>query len=281
MVNLMTVTSEMYEIEALKFLYNQENSPIPFKKSKFQKDNSAFNMDNLKGTYQWNTEKNDFDFIKSKDVIDVHFQLPDVDNNSLQILSYESKPYTSKPDFPTKIIAKLFKGTKEKLVVNHLGDVKDDLPKFMKTTIKGDDFDIIARFKRTKEGNDGTLDMYCTIKKGLFTIIDLKIYADISYSKQGYYYNSIKFNGDVFDHTIVGEIDYKNIDPTSKNYPESFNRNADIEIYESSINKVGDIVLASAGNNDLQEFKIRFKNNDQVLLKEYLPVLDKLYNLKY
>ncbi len=104
MVNLMTVTSEMYEIEALKFLYNQANSPIPFKKSKYNTDNSPFIIDSLKGTYKWNTEINDFQFKKDKDFIDVHFQLPDIQNNSFQILDYRSKAYASKPDFPTKII---------------------------------------------------------------------------------------------------------------------------------------------------------------------------------
>jgi hypothetical protein len=39
--------------------------------------------------------------------------------------------------------------------------------------------------------------------------------------------------------------------------------------------------LASSGANDLQEFKIEFENKDRVLLKEYLPALDKMYNLKY
>ena len=280
-VNLMTVSSEMYEVQALKFLYNQPNSPIPFKKSEFTTDNSSFDIENLKGTYMWNPELNDFEFNKDKSFIDVYFDMPDIKNNSLQILNYESEAYASKPDFPTKIIAKILKGTEEKLVINHVGSVKDNLPEFMETTINGDDFNLVTGFKRTKESGDGTIEMYCTIKKDLFTIIDTKLHAKISYSQQGFYYNQIDFESKIFNHTIVGTIDYKNIEPTSSNYAESFNRNATIEIFESSNIKVGDVVLANTGANDLQEFQIKFKNSDQVLLKEYLPALDKLYNLKY
>ena len=280
-LNILTVTSELTEIQALKFLYNQVNSPIPFKKSEFKVDNSAFKMKNLKGTYIWNPKLNDFDFKKDKDFIDVYFQLDGMENIFFQILNYESEPYSSKPDFPTKIIIKILEGTKEKLVINHVGKAKDNLPEFMETTIKGDGYDLIVRFKRTKESGDGTIDMYCCIKKGLITIIDAKILAKISYSQQGFYYNYIEFKSEVFNHTIAGAIDYKNIEPTSTSYAESFNKNSTIEIFESSNTKVGDIILASTGVNDLQEFKIQFKNKDQVLLKEYLPALDKLYNLKY
>jgi hypothetical protein len=281
LVNLITVTSEMHEIQTLKFLYNQANSPIPFKKSKFTADNSPFKIDSLKGTYTWNPELKDFDFKKDKAFIDIYFHLPDMENNSLQILNYESEAYASKPDFPTKIIAKIFKGTKEKLVINHLGSVKDNLPEFMETTIKGDGFNLVAGFERTKELGDGTIKMHCSIKKDLYTIIDIKLNAKISYSHQGFYYNNIEFRSQIFNHTIVGMIDYKNIEPTSASYAESFNRNSTIEIFESSNKKVGDIILSSTGLNDLQEFQIKFKNKDQVLLKEYLPALDNLYNLKY
>ncbi|WP_299526210.1 hypothetical protein [uncultured Lutibacter sp.] len=280
-LNLLTVTTELPEIQALKFLYNQANSPIPFKKSEFKVDNSTFKMENMKGTYIWNPELNDYDFKKDKGFIDVYFQLACMENIYFQILNYESEAYSSKPDFPTKIIAKILDGTKEKLVINHVGKVKDNLPEFMETTIKGGEYDLIAGFKRTKESGDGTIDMYWCINKGLFTIIDAKILAEISYSQQGFYYNHIAFESKVFNHTIMGTIDYKNIEPTSTNYAESFNRNATIEIFESSNIKVGDIVLVSSGVDDLQEFKIQFENNEQVLLKEYLPALDKLYNLKY
>ena len=280
-VNLLTASSELHEIQAFKFLYNQANSPIPFKKSEFKLDNSAFKMENLKGTYNWNPELNDFAFKKDKNFIDVYFQLADMEDARLQILNYESEAYSSKPDFPTKIIAKMFEGTKEILVVNHVGKVKNNLPEFMETKIKGDGYDLIAGFKRTNESGEGTIDMYCYLKKGMITIIDTKLLAKISYSQQGFYYNYIEFESKVFNHTISGAIDYKNIDPTSSNYAESFNNNTTIEIFESSNAKVGDIILASTGVNDLQEFKIQFENKDQVLLKEYLPALDKLYNLKY
>jgi hypothetical protein len=280
-INLMTVTSELEEIKVLEFLYNQANAPIPFKKSKYSKDTPDFRFSDFKGTYKWNYAIEDFELIGDNDFIDIQFNLEDIDSDSFQLLSYQSEPYSSKPDFPTHIIAKIFNGTKEKMTVNHYARVEDNLPATMKTSVKGDNFDLVAGFKRTKELNEGTLTMYCIIKKGLYTIIDVNISAEISYSKQGYYYNNIAFKSNVFNHTIVGEIDYKNIDPSSRNYPKSFNSNSTIAIYESSNNKVGDVVLAPIGNNDLQEFKIRFKNKDQVLLKEYLPALDRLYNLKY
>jgi len=280
-VNFLNVSSELPEFQAIKFLYNQANSPIPFKKSKFKLDNSAFNMENERGTYIWNPELNDFDFKKDKDFIDVRFQLANTENIFFQILNYESVAYSSKPDFPTKIIAKIHDGTNEKLVINHVGKVEDNLPESMETTIKGDGYDLNIRFKRTRNFENGTIAIYCTINKGIITLIDSKLLAKINYSQQGFYYKNIEFESQIFNHTIRGVIDYEHIEPTSTSYAKSFNENAKIELFESSNIKVGDIILASSGVNDLQEFKIEFENKDRVLLKEYLPALDKMYNLKY
>jgi hypothetical protein len=277
----MTTTSDLPEVKALDFLYNQANAPLPFKKAHLKKDNSVYNFDSLKGTYAWNTYLSDFDYVDDKDIIDVQFHIPEAQNVKLKLFDFKSEAYSSKPDFPTKVISTLFIENEEKLDVSHVAEIEDKLIKSIRTAITGDGYQINLKLDRTKVLNDGTLKLNLEIKKSLSTLIDVEIIADISYSKQGFYYNNIQFDGHLFNHQIVGEIDYKNIDPTAEDYPKSFNANSVIEIFENANNKVGNIVLATTGNNDLQEFQIRFKNNDMVLLKEYLPVLDKLYNFKY
>lgn len=281
MFNFMAATSELPELSALKFLYNQPNAPIPFKKPEFKFDNKDFSLLDLKGTYVWDSQNNDFYFESEKDFIDMYFQNKDEENVNFKILQFESEIYNSKPDFPIDVLAKVFVNEKEKLVIKHQARISDGIPEFVETIADGGAYKLKAGFKRTEVNSEGELDIYCTIQKGIHTIVDIEINSNISYSLQSFYHNYIQFEGHIFNHRIIGEINYKNIDPTSIDYAGSFNRNAKIEIFESSNVKVGDIILVNTGFNDMMEFQVKFKNNDKVLLKEYVPIIEKLYNLKY
>jgi hypothetical protein len=105
--------------------------------------------------------------------------------------------------------------------------------------------------------------------------------ALIGYSSMGYYFNDIHFTMILFNHLIKGNILYSKIDPTDRDYAESFNANTNIQIFEMPGNHlVGNLVLGKTHNGELLDYFIRFNDGSKIPVSEYLPFLDKLLNMK-
>ncbi len=285
LVNFFNAISEKKEFEAMTFLWNYPSSPVPFKKEEFTvgKPEEVYDFEKLKGKYVLNPETQEFTRVEESGEIEISYTLPKSDFECLFIItSFKHEEITSRPKFPVDVNVKLLSEGKESLRIRHHATVEDDLPKELTTVLEQDDFLAKVTFSRTREGDLGRIqfNLDCSIKGSSF--VTVKITAGVGYSSMGYYFKKIEMDNRLFNHELKGVVHYDKIDPTSGDYVDSWNTNSEIEIFELPMKvKVGNVVLGKTGNNELQDYFIRFSNGQEELLSSYLPYLDRLLNFKY
>jgi hypothetical protein len=185
----------------------------------------------------------------------------------------------SRPEFPVKMTACCVERNDTLIKIFQESKITDNLPETLSFLATGKNYNLSANLLRTKEGKKGTISAALIIKIGSKTILDMKIDSRIGYSMQGYYFEYIQFEQKIFNHRITGYCNYSEVDPTSRDYETSFNRNSKIEMFEGN-DKLGDIVLAKK-SNELLDFSIRFSDNSTEPIGKYLILYEKFMNLKY
>lgn len=284
LVNLLTTGSEKPEFKALAFLLNLENSPLPiYKKTNSTKpDTSIYKFEKMTGSYNWNANSEEFDKFGDAQMIDLHFPIDNSASNNANLIlnQYESQTYSSRPKLPTLIDATIGIDGKEVATIRHNANITNNLPENIHTIITGPDYETAFKLRRTQFNKEGNLNLDFYLKTKGFEVISGKVVARIEYSRQGYFFKTISFYLKLIDHHVTGEINYSAIDPTSADYVGSFNSNSDIKLFEGR-KQVGIVVLNKTNNNELLDYFIRFSNDDEILLSDYLPVLKKLLDLKY
>lgn len=283
LVNLLSIGSDKPEFKAISFLFNQFSTPLPFvKKEHPTQAGTEYSFDSKKGQYQWNSSLNTFEKTDLADRISLFFpsEKSDKNNTRFDLNTFQSQEYSSRPNFPTEIDAKIRTDDQEIASIHHNARISNNLPERISSLIKGTDYEMGLELKRTQLNNDGKLIIDIFLKTKGLTVISAKIDAQIEYSRQGYFFKTINFRIKLIDHLVKGEINYSAIDPTSADYISSFNSNSIILLYEGR-NLVGNIVLNKTNNGDLLDYFIRFSDGKEVLLSQYIPVLKKLLDLKY
>ena len=281
--NMLLTAGELPESKALKFIWDQPTAPVPFPNEKFVSDlpYQPYNLSHVCGIYHWDTISNSFRLISASDSLVINYPDPESGAVSMIIADYFSVPISSKPDFPTKVNSSIWVNGELKTTIQHIASVADELPLNLQTTLTGSNYEIIAWFDRTRNGDNGTISAEMTLIYEKSEVLNFAVNATIGYSAMGYYFNKISFNAKLFRHTVSGKIDYDLIDPTADDYVSSFNSNTRIEIFEQPMKrKVGNIVLAAVNNGELLDYHIQFRNKECVLLSEYLPVINKILQVK-
>ncbi|MFA5326634.1 MAG: hypothetical protein WC384_02460 [Prolixibacteraceae bacterium] len=284
LVNLLSTGSEKPEFKAIAFLLNLENSPLPISKktSTSKPDTSAYKFEKMTGIYTWNPETKEFDKSVNAETIALHFPENNSGHNNANLIlkQYQSEAYSSRPDLPTLIDAAIRINDRQIATIKHEANITNNLPENIHTTIKGTDYEMAMMLKRTQMNTNGTLNINLYLKTKGYKVISGNTDAKIEYSRHGYFFKTINLNLELIDHYVTGNINYAAIDPTSADYIDSFNSNADIRLFEGR-DQVGIIVLNKTNDGELLDYFIRFSNGDEKLLSEYLPVLKNLLNLKY
>jgi len=283
LANMLLTADEMPEMAALRYLWNQPTAPLPFpnERFKFDKPYTSYNFEEAKGIYHWDTLTSGFEKQSRDKAVSIFFSGTECPNGHFRITEFESLPISSRPDFPVKMEAILWIEDQPSLQIQHTASVEDELPLQINTNISGPGYEIAGAFNRTRSGDDGTLSSQITISYEADRIIDIRLNAAIGYSSLGYYFEKINFDILLFRHTINGKIDYDRINPTAEDYATSFNTHSIIEIYERPMKrKVGNIVLSTVNEGDLLDYHIKFRNDEKELLSEYLPIINKILNVK-
>jgi hypothetical protein len=283
MANMFLTADEMPEMAALRYLWNQSTAPLPFPNEKFTFDKpyTSYNFEEEKGVYLWDTLISGFVKQSEAESVSIFFSGNTYPNAHFRITEFESLPISSRPDFPVKMEAVLLIEDNPTMQIQHAASVEDELPLQVNTSITGREYKIAAAFTRTRSGDTGTLSSQLTLNYETDRVIDFRLNAEIGYSSMGYYFEKISFDILLFRHTITGEIDYDMINPTAEDYATSFNAHSNIEIFERPMKrKVGNIVLAQVNQGELLDYHIKFRNNEKELLSEYLPIINKILNVK-
>lgn len=283
LANMLLTADEMPEITALRYLWNLPNAPLPFPNEKFtfNKPFCNYNFEESKGIYKWDTLTSGFIKHSESESLSFLYSGTGFNNAHFRITGFESLPISSRPDFPILMDAAMFIDNQQYMQVKHNATIEDELPLNINTNISGRDYKIIEKFNRTRSGNTGTLFSKLTVDYETNRVIDFRLNATIGYSSMGYYFEKIDFDILLFRHTITGKIDYNLINPTSEDYATSFNTNSNIEIFERPMKrKLGNIVLAFVNEGELLDFHIKFRNNEKELLSEYLPIINRILNVK-
>ncbi len=283
LANLLIKADELPEVKALKFIWDQPSAPVPFPKQKFVYDRpyESYNLSALKGKYLWDVSSESFIHTGISDSLSIFYTIPGVGEVCLLISEFLSVPVSSRPDFPIKINSSVWVDGKLKTTILHDASVTDQLPQKINTRIIGTNYDASIYFNRTRLNDAGTIETLLSLNFENSEILNFRFNATVGYGSLGYYFEKISFDANLFRHTITGKIDYDLINPTSDDYIASFNNNTRIEIFERPMKrKVGNIVLGSANHGELLDYHIQFKNKDLTLLSEYLPVINKILNVK-
>ena len=283
LANLFLTAGEMPEMAALRYLWNQPTAPLPFPNEKFTFDKpyTSYNFEGAKGIYLWDTLISGFVKQSDYEAVSIFFSGNTFPNAHFRITEFESLPISSRPDFPVLMGATMFIDNQQYMQINHTATVEDELPLKINTNISGRDYKISGTFNRTRSGDKGTFTSQLIVDYEPNRIIEFRLNATIGYSNMGYYFEKINFDILLFRHTITGKIDYDMINPTAEDYATSFNTHSNIEIFERPMKrKVGNIFLAQVNQGELLDYHVRFRNNEKELLSEYLPIINKILNVK-
>lgn len=284
LMNLLSTGSEKPEYQALAFLFNLEDSPLPFhkKKNPVAPDTVIYNIEKNKGNYIWDADSNTFKKTENADHISLNFPLAISGVNTIRfdLIQYKSQAYSSRPDLPVLVDAIICDANRQIASIKHTANITNNLPENISTAIKGLDYEAGFELRRTQIKKDGKLKIDLFLKSKGFDVISGNVDAAIEYSRQGYFFKTINFYLKLHDHHVTGTINYGEINPTAADYIDSFNSHSSIILYEGK-NEVGKIVLNKTDNKELLDYFIKFSNGSETLLSTYIPVLKKLLNLKY
>ena len=283
LTNFFMEADEKEELKALRFLWEQESAPLPSPGERFTlgRPYKSFDFETSKGIWIWNADSAKFFRKENNDKLIFNYPAEDFSNVRFLISKYESMPVSSRPGFPVVMDAQLRINDAEMLTIDHAATVEDKMPLFIQTFVKGNDFEMVGDFNRSRSGNSGSLDTEYYMEYLNRKLIQFQFISEIGYSRMGYYFEKIDFKITLFSHVITGKIDYDKINPTSEDYATSFNSNSVIQIFEMpGKRKVGDIVLHTLPDGELLDYFVKFSNENMIMLNEHLPVLDKILNLK-
>ncbi len=284
-VNFLTNVSDKPEFEALHFLIRESASPDFLLSTNNQLNNNSFTNMNipLSGSFLWCEEQNQF--VKNDTASEILLEFPvnkkEGKNARFVITEYKTEDCKNLHYFPTSLDAKMFVDKIEKFTMRHRALVQDNFPLKITNAILSEDYESNFDLRRTRDGNSGTISIeFEIITKGI-EIGTVKVATKIEYTRNGYYFTFFDFELNFFEHQIKGQIDYGHINPTANDYLAEFNHYSEIVISEHFNKKIGNIILGMSGDGELLDYFVKFNNGDQILLKNYIPLFEKVLDYKY
>ena len=286
-INFIDKTSGSPEFQVLEFLSNQPDTPLPISKTNNRKFNfSAFNFTENIGEYKWDKENRCFIKIGESEIIIIHLDDCIAPGITFILSEYLDGYVSQRKKFPISITSKIMADNEEIWYLKYKGNLADAMPESINFQSGGKEYLMEGQLKRSKEDNNGTLDINFNFAFNGNCLINTCFQSTIGYSLHGYYFKQAEVYQRFSGHFFKGHFDNEKINPTSKNYAASFNRHSKLGLYEQNIingkfKKVGDLVLAETENQELLDYHIRFADGKEVLFGNYIAVFDELMNFKY
>lgn len=288
MVNMTDEASGRPEIKAIKFIWKQRTSPVPFKSDSSSNifETKPYRFEDHLGVYVWDQHFNEFIKVRDTSLIYMLFPLPgDPTKNVVFRLQYfVAQKTNSRPDFPVSVSSSIVINQKQELEILHHAIISEGLLSGMETKINGNGYAL--SFNLNREGSmkeeSGRITSRVRFSIGTDTILNSDLDADINYHPPTYSLQFIRLNQILFNTELSGTIDYGAINPTSKEYTKEFNKFCNMVLYTAkTTNKIGKVILSPVNNADQNDFYIEFNDGSTNCLSNYLLLLKKLLDLKY
>ena len=286
--NLTEQASEKPWFQAMKFLYEQSSSPLPFNHdTTAKKMYSSYSFAEKKGVYLWDAIHRTF--VKEKDTSLILLRFPLLSEKKswckFFLYDYETQNTRSRPGFPVNAEASLYIDDHKELSLSHRALLAENMPSALTTEITGSEFHF--RFTFNREGNfsqkSGVLKGNILLEAGRTEILSSAFNIDIDYHPPvTYSLEYIRFLMKIMGTDLNCKINYRAISPTSNHYAQEVNNNSSIVLKNLDNNGIiGNIVLASADGKDKLDLYVRFNDGSKSLLSDQILLLRKILNLKY
>ena len=286
LTNFLSGVSDSEASKAVEFVWGQASSPVPFKKEKFKvwPVDTVFSLQTHGGAYKWDSNGNLFRKFSESDSVILNFpSLVDPDEQmSLIISEFETEAHLSRPAFPVRMVMELLSEEEEIMKLFHEGELQDNLPYSINSTLKAGVLDIRFHLHTSRISESGTVTNNILVRAGPKTLAEGSITSEVKYTSSSYYLETITPDLEVFDMRITGTLFYGDIDPTSENYMSSFNDNCGISLFDRPADgRVGLLQLGEVNGGEQFDYFILFNDGSSSPVGEYLLVLNKLLNYKY
>jgi hypothetical protein len=284
--NLVTSAEEQKPIQGLKYLMSEPSSPLntTYGIPAFVVRDSFPGLDHWYGNYTWNTDSLKFIHSKGEENIRIAFSLDSAGKNdmSMVISRIGCHPFFSKPCFPDVFEALMKSGEDEILRISYSAEFQDQWPSEVRLELEGDRFHGNASITRSRKEDLGDIHAEFLFKVRSKEIFKGKIDYEVGYFEDQMFIRTVTPEFSLFDVDVSGKLDYTKVDPTSKDYINSFNNNCNIILTEHSNGKmIGKFGLGTDESGELLEWAVRMSDGSTASLYDYIILFRKIMDYKY
>lgn len=236
------------------------------------------------GHYTWNPRLGVFDYVSSsKAYITVDYPLIGAKTNNAQcvITAFSKGPVGSYANIPSVFEATFSISGKQIVTVSHQMRLEGQVPVQIYAELRGKDFKSYLRLDNHILGRFGQVKLSAELQVRGQAVIELALNGRIKLNGGATYsVEAAQWQARVFETTMIGNVQYAAINPSSKNYDQEFNRHSHIILQESKEGPfVAQIELGQLPNEDRFDFFLRFSDDSLQPLSNYLLSVQKL--MKY
>jgi hypothetical protein len=286
LTNLLNNATERSEFKALKFLWSQKSSPLPFAgdSTHTAMSEKSYIFKNKTGIYSWNPKLQEFKKTGDTGIIVLQFPLPDdiKKNAELVISDFKEAEMASKSHFPLLINAVLMIDGEEALALTHIVSIENKLPVSINTSIVGRGYSFNFNFLRKGKVTDkiGSISAGFSFVAGFTEEIQSHFIVDIRYNANTYTFEKIDFDQKLFDTYLTAKIDADKINSTGTHSVDEFNKYSKINVSSIKYKKeLGSIVLCGLPDNKFDNYCIVFSDGTKMTLSDQVEAYAKVLNI--
>jgi hypothetical protein len=286
LTNLLNNATERSEFKALKFLWSQKSSPLPFvgDSAHSAMSEKSYIFKNKTGIYSWNPKLQEFKKTGDTGIIVLQFPIPDdIERNAELVISdFKEAEMASRSHFPVLINAVLMIDGEEVLALTHIVSIENKLPVSINTSIVGRGYSFNFNFLRKGKVTDkiGSISAGFSFVAGFTEEIQSHLIADIRYNANTYTFEKIDFDQKLFDTYLTAKIDADKINSTATYSVDEFNKYSKINLSSIKYKKeLGSIVLCGLPDNKFDNYCIVFSDDTKMTLSDQVAAYAKVMNI--
>lgn len=286
--HLLDGISESDAGRALHVLLANDSAPFPvrFPRSFLKGGRKTFAFERYAGAWNWDPADSSFRHAPGGDRIIISYPMPGhQDNNATCIIyRYLEESTTSAHAFPVLFTSDFFVGNRKVFSIDHRAGMVQNIPVFIRTNISLEGGSLSCSLENEldtiRHMGDVRISVTATIRGA--TIMDGAIQARIrTFPGGAYSVKKIRSGFRIFDCAIETDIDYSEVDRTSRNYVQEFNEHSSIRLFtRKGHEKIGDIILKERVEGKILDFAVRFSDLSDDFLANYILAFKKILDVK-
>ncbi len=286
LTNLSDKTQQHTAFKAIDFLIRETSSPFNKKSgiTGFVSSDSMPPIQQWYGRHTWDRDSLKFIYQPGQDGIEVFFPSDDQSLNDLLVVvpGIGCHPFFSKPCFPDNLNARLMQGKDEIFLLDYQSVFNGDYPEKINFNIDGVDFDghFIANRTRVEKEGVVTAEFGWSVKG--IPVLTGRIVFRIGYNENQIFVKTFEPDFTIFNIRVEGRLDYSRVDPTSKDYIASFNKNCHINLTERNSGRmIGKFGIGTDKSGELLEWIVLLTDGSSISLYDHVLAFRKVMDYKY